>query len=71
MQEKEDNSVYLATVRRPCDVTQLVVQRASGSCRHHIWLNVNLALKAVSRFIRGYKSNSNIKLSLFFVLIFT
>ena len=62
---KEDKSVYLATLHRPCDVPELVVQCASGSCRHHIWLNVNLALKSVSRFIRGYKVNSNIKLSLF------
>lgn len=61
--------LYLATILG-CDVTELVVQCASGSCRHHIWLNVNLALKSVSRCVRRYKVNFNIDLSLLLLLSF-
>lgn len=60
---------YLAT-RLCCDAAELVVQCASGSCRHHIWLNVNLALKSVSRCVRRYKVNFNIDLSLLLLLTF-
>ena len=53
-----------------CDVLGLVVQCASGSCRHHIWLNVNLALKSVSCCVRGYKVNDISLLSLFLLASF-
>lgn len=60
-------ALYLAT-HNGFDVPELVVQCASGSCRHHIWLNVNLALKSVSHCVRGYNDNGTVSLPVLPVL---